>query len=89
MKTTALLLLALLTPAAHAADTSHCIEAYKVEIARIGRDAETAAKANPPPKDREGQRQYMVPIEKALNAAAEKARQCEEASRGAGKGPAK
>lgn len=86
MKTTAILLLACLAPTTHAADTSRCIEAYKAELARIGRDAEAGAKVNPPPKDREGQRQYMVPIEKALNAAAEKARQCEEASRGASKG---
>jgi hypothetical protein len=83
------LLALLLAPAARAADNPRCIEAYKVEIARIGRDAEAAAKANPPPQDREGQRQYMIPIEKALNAAAEKARLCEEAGRGAAKGPAK
>jgi hypothetical protein len=91
MKTPALLALLalLLAPTAHAADNPRCIEAYKAEIARIGRDAEAAAKINPPPQDREGQRQYMIPIEKALNAAAEKARQCEEGSRGAPKGPAK
>ena len=70
-----------LAPCIHAAENPRCLEEYKTEVARIGREAEMAAKANPPPKDIEGQRQYMVPIERALRAAAEKADQCERAGR--------
>lgn len=76
-----LLALLALAPYVHAAENQRCIEDYKTEIARIGREAEMAARANPPPKDIEGQRQYMIPIERAMRAAAEKADQCERAGR--------
>ena len=76
-----LLALLALAPCIHAAENPRCIEEYKAEVARIGREAEMAAKANPPPKDIEGQRQYMIPIERAMRAAAEKADQCERAGR--------
>lgn len=76
-----LLALLALVPCANAAENPRCLEDYKTEIARIGREAEMAAKANPPPKDLEGQRQYMIPIERAMRAAAEKADQCERAGR--------
>ena len=87
-----------------AADNPACIEAYKTEIARIGRDAERAAAANPPGRDVQAQQlrqavaghggdvqaqqQFMIPIHEAMKAAADRAEQCEKKSRVAKPAPA-
>lgn len=49
--------------------------------------AERDARANPPGRDLEAQRRLMTPVHAALKAAADKAEQCEKASRSARAGP--
>jgi hypothetical protein len=76
-----MVLLGLATPSG-AAEDPRCIEEYQAEVERIQRDAMRAAAANPPGRDIRAQQEFMIPVERALRAAAERARQCEEESRG-------
>jgi hypothetical protein len=62
-------------------ENPRCIEVYDVEVARIVHDAGRDAAANPPGPDIEVQQQFMMPVEQALKAAADRARLCEEKSR--------
>lgn len=66
---------------ASAADNPKCIAEYKAEVARITRDAERAATANPPGRDVKAQQQLMLPVQDALKAAAERAEQCNRSIR--------
>jgi hypothetical protein len=65
-----------------AADNSDCLAEYNAEVARITRDAERAAATNPPGRDIKAQQQLLIPVYDALKAAAERASQCEDKSRG-------
>lgn len=69
-----------------AAENPRCIEEYQAEVEGIQRDAMRDAVANPPGRDIQAQQQFMIPVERALKAAAERARQCEEESRGKTRG---
>lgn len=66
-----------------AADDPRCLAEYKAEEARIMRDAEQAAKANPPGRDLKAQQQLMTPVHDALKAAGEKADKCNRDARSA------
>ena len=82
IQTRALLLALLaLAPAAHAADNARCMEVYNAELARITREAEAAARGRPAPRDLEAQRQILIPIERAMREAADKADKCERGNR--------
>ena len=72
----ALVLSALATPTS-AADTSRCAADFKAESDRITREAERKAAVNPPGRDQDSQRQFMVPVHAALKAAADRAKECE------------
>jgi hypothetical protein len=61
-----------------AADDSPCMRAYQAEVDRISREAEQAARVNPPGRDLYAQQQFMIPIHDALKAAAERADICEK-----------
>lgn len=65
-----------------AADNPGCIAEYEAEVRRIVSNAGRDAAANPPGPDIKAQQQFMIPIHQALKAAAERARLCEEKSRG-------
>jgi hypothetical protein len=76
------------TPAP-AAESSRCMDAYTAEVTRIGVEAEMKAKANPVGRDIEAQQRFMQPVHDAMLAAANRARDCEEAEKRArGTGPA-
>ena len=72
----------LLSPVAPvAAAESRCVAEFKTETDRISREAERKAAANPPGRDQESQRQFMIPIHAALKAAADRAKECEDRER--------
>lgn len=74
---------------ATAAESSRCMDAYTAEVRRIGIEAEMKAKANPVGRDIEAQQRFMQPVHDAMLAAANRARDCEEAEKRArGTGPA-
>ena len=60
-----------------AADDPKCLAEFKAEEARITREAERAAAANPPARgDLKAQQQMMQPVHAALEAAARRAEDC-------------
>jgi len=70
-----LILAALAGPAA-AADDAQCLAEYKAEEARITREAERKAAANPPGNDTGAQQRLMAGVHDALKAAADRAERC-------------
>lgn len=65
-----------------AADDPKCLAEYKAEEARITREAERAAAANPPARgDLKAQQQIMQPAYAGLEAAARRAEECNRRSR--------
>lgn len=61
------------------AENPRCLAEFEAESARIQREA--MARAPAPGSDTRTQQQFMAPVHAALQAAAAKARACEEASR--------
>jgi hypothetical protein len=74
-----LLLGALLLATTARAENPRCLAEFEAESARIQREA--MARAPAPGSDTSTQQQFMAPIHAALEAAAARARACEEASR--------
>ncbi len=74
-----LLLGALLLATTARAENPRCLAEFEAESARIQREA--MARAPAPGSDTRTQQQFMAPIHAALEAAAARARACEEASR--------
>lgn len=65
-----------------AADDPKCLAEYQAEEARITREAERAAAANPPARgDLKAQQQIMQPVYAGLEAAARRAEACNRRSR--------
>ena len=65
-----------------AADDPKCLAEFKAEEARITREAERAAAANPPARgDLKAQQQIMQPVYEGLEAAARRAEECNRRSR--------
>ena len=65
-----------------AADDPKCLAEFKAEEARITREAERAAAANPPARgDLKAQQQIMQPVYAGLEAAARRADECNRRSR--------
>jgi len=79
MKYALALLCTLLLATTAQADNPRCRAEFEAESARIQREA--MARAPAPGSDTRTQQQFMAPIHAALEAAAAKARACEEASR--------
>ena len=79
MKYALLLLCYLLLATTARAENPRCLAEFEAESARIQREA--MARAPAPGSDTRTQQQFMAPIHAALEAAAAKARACEEASR--------
>ena len=75
-----LIVAALAVPAA-AADDPQCLAEYKADEARITREAERKAAANPPGNDTSAQQRLMAGVHDGLKAAAERAERCNRAHR--------
>ncbi len=79
MKYALALICSLLLATTARAENPRCIAEFEAESARIQREA--MARAPAPGSDARTQQWFMAPIHAALEAAAAKARACEEASR--------
>lgn len=79
MKYIPALICSLLLATTARAENPRCLAEFEAESARIQREA--MARAPAPGSDTRTQQQFMAPIHAALEAAAAKARACEEASR--------